>query len=94
MSSSRASAEVMQFPGHHWFRCGPQCNGCQFCHGGLALCTRCGGYEGSLTSDCCGERLEMETHDAVYDGCWDYRKGEWVQAASPHCPGAHNWRRK
>ena len=41
---------------------------CQICDGGLAICTVCGGFEGSLLDSCPGARLTPEQHD------WNYQK--------------------
>lgn len=82
------TAEVIPFPGHHWAHCtSRECTGCHLCHGGLAVCTVCGGMEGALTTECRGERLDMMFIDAVYAGLIDWRGGEWVADESPHSPG-------
>lgn len=79
---------VIRFPGHHWARCTKvECLGCHLCHGGLAVCTTCGGLEGALTSDCPGERMTTDQVDDVYEGLIDYhRTMGWVEAPSPHSP--------
>jgi hypothetical protein len=41
--------------------CGGTCNYC--C---LAICSVCGGGEGSLTTECCGEKMGSEREEAVY----------------------------
>ncbi len=52
--------------------------------GGLGVCKVCGGMEGSLTTDCCGERIHFETDQEVYAGKIDFRKGEgWVSKPNP-----------
>ena len=57
---------------------------CPICDGGLAYCKVCGGAEGSLTTDCPGERVNQELDEAVYAGSWDYREGEgWVLKPNP-----------
>jgi hypothetical protein len=76
-------ADVIYFPGHRWKHCVPHCDGCVLCHGGLALCDVCGGLEGSLPTDCPGERMRRVVEDDVYAGELDYRTGEgWVQKMS------------
>jgi hypothetical protein len=53
--------------------------GCQFCDGGLFSCTVCGGFEGSLTTDCPGIKVDKKKLDEVYSGDIDYREGRgWV----------------
>ena len=58
---------------------------CNICHGGLAKCTVCGGAEGSLTTDCPGQRIDPDTDDAVYAGELDYRAGHWVRLKPRRC---------
>jgi hypothetical protein len=54
--------------------------GCQFCDGGLFSCTVCGGFEGSLPTDCPGARMNEVQQDDVYAGRIDYRDGRgWVK---------------
>lgn len=79
---------TIPFPGHHWARCTrKECHGCHLCHGGLAVCTVCGGLEGALPTDCPGERMDTDRIDAVYEGILDYRRNQgWVHEASPHSP--------
>lgn len=68
---------VIRFPRHKWFRCNPStCNGCMFCHGGLGACRTCGGFEGSLPTDCPQYRCTAETLDKIYAGRVDYRRRE------------------
>jgi hypothetical protein len=73
------SAIILAWPRHHRSRCGPECHGCFCCNGGLFLCTRCGGAEGSLPTDCPGERMSQELDMAVYGGRVDYlRDRGWI----------------
>jgi hypothetical protein len=74
---------VINFPGHHWARCTNKgCKGCFRCHGGPALCARCGGLEGTLPSDCPSERMLWPVGDQVYAGEIDFRHREgWVRLA-------------
>jgi hypothetical protein len=52
---------------------------CQFCEGSLFDCTVCGGFEGSLPTDCPGMRMTDEERDQVYAGHIDYREDRgWV----------------
>ena len=66
---------------HKWFKCPSTCDlsYCAFCRGGLALCTVCGGFEGTLTAECCGRRLTKDAEDAVHRGTLDFNGGEWVR---------------
>ena len=71
---------VITFPGHRWARCTNKgCTGSFLCHGGLALCTRCGGLEGTLPTDCPGERMQWPVSDEVYAGEIDFRRREAVR---------------
>lgn len=56
-----------------------KCNSgyCQFCDGGLCHCTVCGGFEGTLTTECPGVRLFECTLDDVYDRLLDFFDGQW-----------------
>jgi hypothetical protein len=53
---------------HTYYRCAPECNGCQFCDGGLGWCTVCGAFEGELLTHCPGHKLSVETLAACYRG--------------------------
>ncbi len=64
---------------HIFHKCSCDKVGCMFCDGGLSHCTVCNGFEGTLTTDCCGRRLTPEEEEAIYTmGHLDYRKGVWV----------------
>jgi len=68
---------------HTYYKC--QCNkpGCQFCDGGLGACTVCGGFEGTLTTDCCGRMITELEEDRIYkQGNLDYRDGDWWNSSS------------
>ncbi|MDF2650150.1 MAG: hypothetical protein K0Q73_5955 [Paenibacillus sp.] len=55
--------------------------------GGLALCKVCGGMEGSLTTDCPGEKIPFDQDQKVYRGEIDYVEGKgWVDKASMSSP--------
>lgn len=70
--------------GHTPYHCQRPCtrNGCPYCDGGLLLCTRCGGLEGSLPSQCPGQRMARSTEEAVYAGYLEFRDGVWINAPS------------
>jgi hypothetical protein len=51
---------------HKPYKCDCSRSGCQYCDGGLTLCTVCGGFEGQLLPACPGYRLAMWEHDAVH----------------------------
>ncbi len=53
---------------HTWYECNCYETGCQFCDGGLGACTVCGGFEGTLTKECCGYKLDGFVQDAIYKG--------------------------
>jgi hypothetical protein len=50
------------------------------CGGGIHFCTRCGGFEGTLTEDCPGVPMTEAQGDAVYEGELDFRfrHGGWT----------------
>lgn len=53
-------------------------------YGELEYCKNCMGFEGSITTDCPGEKMNSELSDKVYAGNLDYRKDEgWVNKLSP-----------
>jgi len=65
--------------GHVWHVCDCGKTGCQFCDGGLGFCTVCKGFEGTLTTHCCGRPLTKKEEYKIYSlGQLDYRDGEWV----------------
>lgn len=64
----------------------PNGYGCPICDGGLALCEVCGCFEGSLPSECPGEKVSEERQTSIYNGKIDFRGGKWVRAVSPACP--------
>jgi hypothetical protein len=45
---------------------------CSCWHCTLSVCSRCGAYEGGLTSHCPGERVDVDTSRAVYATSLDY----------------------
>lgn len=50
---------------------------CMFCDGGLASCVVCNGAEGSLTTECCGYKLDEKTQDKIYKEGLDFKDGKW-----------------
>lgn len=74
---------VIRFPRHHLAHCEDSECRCGICEGGLALCTTCGGAEGSLPTDCPGERMHELVENEVYAGNLDYRRRQgWVRLSS------------
>jgi hypothetical protein len=72
---------VTRLAKHHWAHC-HECNGCHLCRGGLGVCTVCHGIEGSLATDCPGERMTFEQDQAVYAGTLDFtRRDGWIEIA-------------
>lgn len=64
---------------HKFHECTCNKKGCMFCDGGLGLCDVCNGFEGTLTTDCCGRRITPEEEEAIYtEGTLDYKNGAWV----------------
>ena len=50
---------------------------CPICDGGLGVCTVCGGFEGSLTTECLGRRMTEAEQDDVYACVVDFIDGVW-----------------
>lgn len=68
---------------HTWYKCNCDKSICQFCTGGLGLCTVCGSGEGTLTTECCGRRITRLEEDQIYrQGHLDFRDGKWVRASN------------
>lgn len=64
---------------HVQYICKCQREACQFCDGGLFACTVCGGFEGTLTTECCGRKLTEEEEDRIYNKAnLDFKNGQWV----------------
>lgn len=63
------------------------------CDGGLAVCTTCGGGEGSLPTDCPGERMQACVEVDVYRGTLDYRRRHgWEERPSKTWERLPAWR--
>ena len=68
---------------HKFFECNCNRTNCIFCDGGLAHCTICNGFEGTLTSECCGRKITEEEEHKIYEECsLDFRDGQWVQKSN------------
>ena len=76
--TNKKSEEVYKKVEHTWYICGYGQAGCMFCDGGLGSCTVCNGFEGTLTEECCGFRLDRYVLEAVYKGGLNYARGEWT----------------
>ena len=65
---------------HKYYECDGKCgeDHCNFCDGGLALCTVCNQFEGALPTECPGEKISAQTGDMIYAGKADYINGRWV----------------
>lgn len=68
--------KVLRFPRHKKWVCTDEHDDggihCGFCNGGLFFCVTCKGAEGSLTTDCPGERMSPEVERRVLCGQLDY----------------------
>lgn len=65
---------------HTWFVCKCHETGCMFCDGGLGHCTVCDGFEGTLPTDCPGEKMDGALQGCIYNGETDYREGRgWCE---------------
>lgn len=57
--------------------------------GGLAVCKVCSCFEGSLASECPGEKVAFNQQDRIYRREIDFVGGQWVTLAASHpggCP--------
>lgn len=78
---------------HKFYECPQPCNTmhCQFCEGGLGLCTACDCFEGTLPSECPGGKVSYDDQQLIYAGKRDFRHGAWVDlpsgSASSHYDG-------
>jgi hypothetical protein len=53
-------------------------------YGELEYCKVCMGFEGSMPTDCPGDKMTAEQSDQIYAGNLDFRKDEgWVNKLSP-----------
>lgn len=77
---------------HTWFECKCGQVDCQFCGGGLGACTVCRGFEGTLTTDCVGKRLQEPTLNAVWKGYIDFIDGRWVSGRLWWDGKLHTWK--
>ena len=65
---------------HTWYECKCNNHGCQFCDGGLGLCTVCNGAEGTLTTECCGRKITEEEKEKIYTlQSLDFVDGVWIE---------------
>lgn len=55
---------------------------CPICDGGLGICKVCGGAEGSLPTECPGEKMSQQQDHSVFIGIIDFKGGEWVGRVS------------
>lgn len=65
--------------GDHTYEYHNECDNetCPVCN--LSVCLVCGAYEGGLTTECCGEHLNMDDIDDIYQGKKDFRYGKWIE---------------
>lgn len=50
---------------------------CQWCEGGLEVCSQCDAFEGATPTECPKRRMAYDEADAVYAGELDFRQGAW-----------------
>lgn len=56
---------------------------CPVCDGGLQHCTTCGCFEGSLTTDCPGEKVNYDRQQEIYQCKVDFIDGQWTDTRAP-----------
>lgn len=87
MATNAEYLERIGFPVDHVdFKCTCHKTGCMFCDGGLWACTKCGGFEGAMPTQCPNVDMTADQADAVYAGKLDFRHGEWVEKCSYFAP--------
>ena len=64
--------------GHIWYQCKADCEGCQFCDGGLDYCVVCTAGEGELPKKCPGRPMTYGEKERVYGKMIDFEKGGWI----------------
>ena len=70
---------------HKYEKCkSDECDSCYYCH--LAVCSKCGLFEGSLTTHCPEQESYGEWSDKVYKEGWDYKDGEWYKKGDSFNP--------
>lgn len=68
---------------------GPVSRGCTCEHCNLSVCAVCGAYDGGLTTDCPGAKIDVNKQREVYETCLDYtdergwHMGEQMNHRSP-----------
>lgn len=63
--------------------CGPVSDRCSCEHCTLAVCSVCGAYEGSLTTDCPGSKISYDRQQEIYETKLDYTDERgWHQGQS------------
>ena len=68
---------------HKWHECNCSEAGCMFCVGGLGACDVCKGFEGTLTTDCCGRPITKEEEHKIYkEGTLDFINGQWMNQSN------------
>ena len=63
---------------HTWFKCSCYEAYCPFCEGGLARCTVCNGFEGTLPTEWPGEKMTEAQGASVYAAELDFKDGQWI----------------
>lgn len=58
---------------HQRLECTCRRSYCGYCEGNLFSCIICHGFEGSLPTDCPGERMSDEVQGNIYAGRIDFR---------------------
>ena len=53
-------------------------NTCAICEG-LSHCLTCGAWEGELTSECCGEKIDEKRLQRIMDKSLDFKGGKWLK---------------
>lgn len=66
------------------------CGDCNVCD--LVVCSVCGAYEGGLTTDCPGVRVDFDTQQEVYKTDLDYTDAKgWFRAGGVRKGGLAGW---
>jgi len=69
---------------HIFYKCPQPCEKtyCQYCEGGLALCTVCNCGEGTLPTECPGKKVGEGVQESIFRREIDFKNGQWVTCCS------------
>lgn len=71
-------SKIVEMPKRHiQAKCSSKhCSGCYHCE--LAVCEVCNCVEGSLTTHCLGEKIDLDTQERIYKQGHDFYNNRWI----------------